>query len=119
MASNVLSGSNQEGASANSFAVAAVILTPFDLMRLINAVLEDDDNDDGDVYSSAGAEHCIIPRATSIDCTISRLAGARLFFHQAILLCMVCLAVVAREHSNAATMGVLCTMHCIIYGKTK
>ena len=108
MASNVLSGSNQEGASANAFAVAAVILTPFELTRLIDAVLDYDDDDDGVVYSSAGAEHCgMIPRATSIDCTIARLAGARLFFHQAILLCMVCLAVVAPEHSNATTMGVL------------
>ncbi len=108
MASNVLSGSNQEGASANAFAVAAVILTPFELTRLINAVLDNDDNDDGDVYSSAGAEHCgIIPRATSIDCTIARLAGARIDLRQAIFLHILCLANVEPEHSNATGTGVL------------
>ncbi len=59
MASNVLSGSNHEGASANTFAVAAVIVTPLEL-TLVDAVADDDGNDDGD---SAGAEHRgIIPR---------------------------------------------------------
>jgi hypothetical protein len=53
MASNVLSGSNHEGTSANAFAVAAVIVTPLELTLLDDAVA-DDDNDDGD---SAGAEH--------------------------------------------------------------
>ena len=81
MASNVLSGSNQEGASANAFAVAAVILTPFGLTRLIDAVLDNHNNDDGDVYSSGADYRDIIPRATSIDCTIARLGGDRLFFH--------------------------------------
>ena len=80
MASNVLSGSNHEGASANAFAVAAAIVTPLEL-TVVDAVAADDDNNDGD---SAGAEHRgIIPRATSIGCTIARLvleerrAGAR------------------------------------------
>jgi hypothetical protein len=68
MASNVLSGSNHEGESANAFAVAAVIVTPFEL-TLVDAVANDDGNNDG---NSAGAEHRgIIPRATSIDCTIA------------------------------------------------
>ncbi len=92
MASNVLSGSNHEGASANAFAVAAVIVTPLEL-NLVDDAVADDDNDDGD---SAGAEDrgifpsatsCgIIPRETSIDCTIARLAGDRLDLHRAILL---------------------------------
>ena len=77
-ASNVLSVSNHEGASANAFSVAAVIVTPLDL-TLVDAVAAADDNDYGD---SAGAEHRgIIPRATSIGCTIARLAGARLDLH--------------------------------------
>ena len=78
MASNVLSGSNHEGASVNAFAVAAVIVTPLEL-TLADAVADDNDSNDGD---SAGAEHLgIIPRATSIDCTLARLAGARLDLH--------------------------------------
>jgi hypothetical protein len=78
MASNVLAGSNHEGASANAFAMATVIVTPLEL-TLVDAVADDDDNNDGD---SAGAEHCgIIPHATSINCTIARLAGARLDLH--------------------------------------
>ena len=105
MASNDLSGSNQEGASANDFAVAALITTPL-AFTLDNDVASVDDNDDGKVYS--GAEHLgIIPHATSIDCTIARFEGARLFFHRAILLCIVCLEDVAPEHSNATTTGVL------------
>ncbi len=53
---------NHEGASANTFAVAAVIVTPLEL-TLVDAVTDNDGNDDGD---SAGAEHRgIIPRATS------------------------------------------------------
>jgi hypothetical protein len=84
MASNVFSGSNQEGPSANAFAVAAVIATPL-AFTLDNAVANVDDNDDGNVYS--GAEHLgITPCPTSIDCTIARFAGERLFLHQAILL---------------------------------
>ena len=79
MASNVLSGSNQDGASANAFAVAALITTPLEF-TLDDDVANVNDNDDGKVYS--GAEHLgIIPRATSIDCTIARFEGARLFFH--------------------------------------
>jgi len=42
MASNVLSGSNHEGASANTFAMAAVIVTPLEL-TLVNAVADDDE----------------------------------------------------------------------------
>ena len=113
MASNVLAGSNHEGASANAFVVAAVIVAPLEL-TLVDDAVADDDNNDGD---SAGAEHrgifpratsCgIIPRATSIDCTIARLAGARLDLHQAILLYIPCLAIVEPEHSNAAGTGVL------------
>ena len=84
MASNVLSGSNQEGASANAFAVAALITTPLEF-TLENAVADVNDINDGHVYS--GVEHLgKIPRATSINCTIARFAGARLLFHQAILL---------------------------------
>ena len=104
MASNVLYGSNHEGASANTFAVAAVIVTPLEL-TLVDAVADDNGNDDGD---SAGAEHRgIIPNATSIDCTIARLAGARLDLHRAILLYIPCLANVEPEHSNATGTGVL------------
>ena len=104
MASNVLSGSNHEGASANAFAVAAVIVTPLEL-TLVDDAVADDDNDDGD---SAGAEHRgIIPHATSIDCTIARLAGARIDLHQAILLYIPCLANVEPEHPNATGTGVL------------
>ena len=55
MASNVLSGSNHEGASANAFSMAAVIDTPLEL-TLVDAVANDDDNDDGD---SAGAQHVV------------------------------------------------------------
>ena len=104
MASNVLSGSNHEGASANAFSMAAVIDTPLEL-TLVDAVTNDDDNDDGNL---AEAEHRgIIPRATSIDCTIARLAGARIDLHQAILLYIPCLANVEPEHSNATGTGVL------------
>ena len=104
MASNVLSGSNHEGASANTFAVATVIVTPLEL-TLVNAVTDDDGNDDG---NSAGAEHHgIIPRATSIDCTIARLVGARLDLRQAILLYIPCLTNVEPEHSNATGTGML------------
>ena len=115
MASNVLSGSNHEGASANAFSMAAVIDTPLEL-TLVDAVADDDDKDDGD--SAGGAEHhgsnhegasanTRIPRATSIDCTIARLAGARLDLHRAILLYIPCLANVEPEHSNATGTGVL------------
>ena len=45
MASNVLSGSNHEGASANAFSMAAVIDTPLEL-TLVDAVADDDDKDD-------------------------------------------------------------------------
>ena len=93
--------------------MAAVIVTPLEL-TLVNDAVADDDNDDGD---SAGAEHrgiiphatsCgIIPRATSIDCTIAWLAGARLDLHRAILLYIPCLAIVEPKHSNAAGTGVL------------
>ena len=55
MASNVLSGSNHEGASANAFAVAAVIATPLEL-TLVDAVAGDDGNDDGD---SAGGQNTV------------------------------------------------------------
>ena len=95
---------NHEGASANTFAVAAVIVTPLEL-TLVDAVTDNDGNDDGD---SAGAEHRgIIPRATSIDCTIARLAGARLDLHRDILLYISCLANVEPEHSNATGTGML------------
>ncbi len=104
VASNVLSGSNHEGASANAFAVTAVIVTPLEL-TLVDAVADKDDNNDGD---SAGAEHRgIIPHATSIDCTIARLAGARIDLHQAILLYIPCLANAEPEYSNATGTGVL------------
>ena len=104
VASNDLSGSNREGESANAFAMAAVIVTPLEL-TLVDAVADDDGNDDGD---SAGAEHrSIIPRATSIDCTIAKLAGARLDLHRAILLYIPCLDNVEPEHSNATGTGVL------------
>ncbi len=52
IASNVLSEFNQEGPSANTFSVAAVIATPL-VFTLDNAVAADDDNNDGDVYSGA------------------------------------------------------------------
>jgi hypothetical protein len=55
MASNVLSGSNHEEASANAFAVAAVIVTPLEL-TLVDAVADDDGNDDGD---SAGGPNAV------------------------------------------------------------
>ena len=83
----------------------ALITTPL-AFTLDNDVASVDDNDDGKVYS--GAEHLgIIPRATSISCTITRFAGARLFFHQAILLYIPCLAHVAPKHSNATATDVL------------
>ncbi len=93
--------------------MAAVIVTPLEL-TLVNDAVANGDNDDGD---SAGAEHrvifpratsCgIIPRATSINCTIARLAGARLDLHRAILFYIPCLAIGEPEHSNAAETGML------------
>jgi len=84
--------------------MAAVIVTPLEL-TLVDADANDNDNNAGD---SAGAEHRgITPRASSIDCTIARLAGAILDLHRAILLYIPCLANMEPKHSNATGTGML------------